>query len=120
MEVDIVYGLAIAAVVLFFIAQVARIFRAAAMHKTLRSAIEKGQPLDPKVIDGFDKPAEPGTGDQRVGFVLIALGIALIIASAINGGNDFRDLTALAMFPLLVGAALLLRLRYAARKKADS
>ena len=116
MEVDIVYGLAIAAVVLFFIAQTSRIIRAAAMHKTLRSAIEKGQALDPELIDGFDKAPEPGTGDKRVGFVLVAIGLALVAAAAINGGNDFRDWVALSMFPLFVGAALLLRLRFAGNK----
>ena len=120
MEVDIVYGLAIAAVALFVIAQASRILRAAAMHKTLRSAIEKGQPLNPELIDGFDKAAEPGSGDQRVGFVLVALGLALIAAATINGGSDFRDTVALSMFPLFVGAAILLRLRFAARNKADS
>ena len=120
MEVDIVYGLAIAAVALFVIAQTSRIIRAAAMHKTLRSAIEKGQPLNPELIDGFDKAAEPGTGDQRVGFVLIAIGLAVVAAAIINGGNDLRDLVALSMFPLMVGGALLLRLRFAARNRADS
>ena len=120
MEVDIVYGLAIAAVALFVIAQTSRIIRAAALHKTLRSAIEKGQTLDPELIDGFDKSAEPGSTDQRIGFVLIASALALIAAAAINGGSDLRDLIALSMFPLFVGAALLLRLRFAARNKADS
>lgn len=120
MEVDIIYGLAIAAVALFFVAQASRVLRAAAMHKTLRSAIEKGQQLDPELIDGFDKAAEPGSGDQRVGFVLIAIGLAIILAAIINGGSDLRDLVALSMFPLIVGAALLLRLRFASRNKADS
>ncbi len=117
MEVDIVYGLAIAAVVLFVIAQTSRIIRAAAMHKTLRMTIEKGQPLDPELIDGFDKTAEPGSGDQRVGFVLVAIALALFAAGAINPGEDnFRGLASIAMFPLFVGAALLLRLRFARAK----
>ena len=121
MEVDIVYGLAIAAVVLFVIAQASRIIRAAAMHKTLRLTIEKGQPLDPALIDGFDKAAEPGSGDQRIGFVLIAIALALFAAAAINNTSEdnFRVMASIAMFPLFVGAALLLRLRFAARNKVE-
>jgi hypothetical protein len=122
MEVDIVYGLAIAAVVLSVIAQTSRIIRAAAMHKTLRLTIEKGQTLDPELIDGLDKNAEPGSGDQRIGFVLIAIALALFAAAAINNTSEdnLRAMASIAMFPLFVGSALLLRLRFAARNRAES
>ena len=116
MEVDIVFRISIAAVVLFFIAQVSRVIRSALLHKTCRRAIEKGQDLSPELIEQFDRAPRPGVADQRIGFVLIALALALVAAAAIAASpGDFRDMTAIAMFPLLVGAALLLRLRLAAR-----
>ena len=81
--------------------------------------VESGQQLTPELIENLDKAPEPGTADQRIGFVLIALGLAVIVSSAISGSNDFRDLAALSTFPLFVGAALLLRLRLAGARRVD-
>ena len=119
MEVDIIISLAIAAVVLFLIAQVSRVLRNRALHATLRKSVESGQPLSPELVENLDRAPEPGSADQRIGFVLIALGLALVAAAAINGGNDLRDLVAVSMFPLFVGAALLLRLKMAAKRQVE-
>lgn len=119
MEVEIIYGLVVAAVALFFIAQVPRVFRTRAIHATLRKSIESGQPLTPELIDKFDRAPNPGVADQRIGFVLIALGIGVIVASAIVDANDFRDLAALSTLPIFVGAALLLRVRLSNSRRAD-
>lgn len=120
MQVDIIFAIGLAAVALFFIAQVSRVLRNRALHATLRKSVESGQPLTPELIENLDRAPEPGSADQRIGFVLIALGLALIAAAAINGGNDLRDLVALSMFPLFVGGALLLRLRLAVNRQAES
>ena len=110
MEVDIIISLGIAAVLLFLIAQLSRIQRTAAMHKTLRKAIEQGQTLDPELIEQLDRAPRPGVADHRIGLVLIALALALFIASALNPGQDnYRQLITIGLFPLLVGAALLAR-----------
>ena len=119
MEVDIVIGVALAAVALFLIAQVSRVMRSRALHATLRKALEAGQPLTPELVENLDKAPEPGTADQRIGFVLIALGLAVIAAAIISGSNDLRDLVAVSTFPLLVGTALLLRLRFASNRRVD-
>lgn len=120
MEVDIVISIALAAVVIFIIGQVGRTLRANALHKTLRRAIEKGQVLNPELVDKLDRTPEPGVGDERIGFVLVALSLALFAAAAINpGDNNWVQLTTLALFPLFVGAALLLRLQLARRKRAE-
>ena len=121
MEVDIIIGLAIAAVLLFLIAQASRIIRSVAMHKTLRKGIEQGQPLDPELIDRFDKVAEPGAIDQRIGFVLVAAALALLAAGLIQGDVEkLRNMATAAMFPLFVGSALLIRLRLARRGRTES
>ncbi|HVF37903.1 MAG TPA: hypothetical protein VNA29_08195 [Sphingomicrobium sp.] len=121
MEVDIIISLAIAAVVLFLIAQASRIIRSVAMHRTLRKGIEQGQPLDAELIDRFDKVAEPGAIDQRIGFVLVAAALALLAAGLIQGDVEkLRNMATAAMFPLFVGSALLIRLRLARRGRAES
>lgn len=117
MAVDIVFGISIAVCVIFFIAQAARILRTHLMHKTLRKAIEKGQPLAPELIEQFDRAPEPGAADERIGFILIALALAVFAGGAIGANpDDFQAMVAIAMFPLFVGIALLLRLRLAARR----
>lgn len=121
MEVDIIITLAIVAVLLFLIAQGSRIIRSVAMHKTLRRAIEQGQPLDPELIERFDKTAAPGSIDQRIGFILVAAGLALIAVGLIQGDVEkIRNMATAAMFPLFVGTAVLLRLRLARRRELDS
>jgi hypothetical protein len=122
MEVDIIVAIGLAAVALFFIAQVARTIRSNGTHRTLRKAIEQGQPLSPELIEQFDRAPAPGAADQRIGFVLIALALALFGAGAIAGGQDsdnFKALAAIALFPLFVGIALLLRLRLTARNGGE-
>lgn len=119
MALDIIVSIGLAVVALFLIAQVARVLRTRTLHATLRKSVESGQPLTPELIDNFEKAPEPGAADQRIGFVLIALGLAVIISAAISGSNDFRDLAALSTFPLLVGAALLLRLQLAKPRQVD-
>ena len=120
MEVDIIYGISIAAVVLFAIAQLGRIIRTSALHKTLRQGIEKGQALNPDVLDRMEKAPDSRSVDQRIGFVLIAIALALFASAAIVASPDnFRAMSAIAMFPLFVGAALLLRLRLADRERAE-
>lgn len=120
MEVDIIVTIGVAVVALFLIAQVTRVMRNRALHATLRKSVESGQPLTPELVETFDRAPEPGAADQRIGFVLIALGFALIVAGAINGGDDLRDLVAVSMFPLFVGSALLLRLRLAKTRQVES
>ena len=119
MEVDIIVAIGLAVVALFFIAQVSRVMRNRALHATLRKSVESGQPLTPELVENLDRAPEPGAADQRIGFVLIALGLALVVAAAINGSGDFRDLVALSMFPLFVGAALLLRLRLSIKRQVE-
>ena len=119
MEVDIIVAVGSAVVALFFIAQVSRVMRVRALHATLRKSVESGQPLTPELVENLDRAPEPGAADQRIGFVLIALGLALIAGAAISGSNDLRDLVAVSVFPLFVGAALLLRLRLSTKREVE-
>ena len=110
MEVDLIITIGIVAVVLFAIAHGSRIIRAGATHKTLRKAIEQGQVLTPELIERLDMTPPPGLADQRIGLVLVALALALIATGIINPGEDnYRQMFTIALFPLLVGVALLAR-----------
>ena len=120
MEVDIVIGVAMALVVIFLIGQTARTIRANAMHKTLRKAVEKGQEIDPALIDRLDRAPAPGTTDSRIGLVLVAIALALFLAAMMNPGQDnWRQLVTIGLFPLLVGAALLVRPYLSARLRGE-
>lgn len=119
MEVDIIVAIGLAAVALFLIAQVSRVMRNRALHATLRKSVESGQPLTPELVENLDRAPDPGSADQRIGFVLISLGLAAIVAAVISGSNDLRDIAAVSMFPLFVGGALLLRLRLATARQVD-
>ena len=119
MEVDIIVAIGLAVVALFLIGQVSRVMRNRALHATLRKSVETGQPLTPELVENLDRAPEPGAADQRIGFVLIALGLAALVAAAISGSNDLRDIAAVSMFPLFVGAALLLRLRLANARQVE-
>jgi len=118
-ETYIVVAIGMAVVALFLIAQVSRIMRNRALHATLRKLVEAGHPLTPEMLEKLDRSPEPRAVDQRIGFVLIALGLAVIVAAALNGTDDLRDLAALSIFPLFVGAALLLRLRLSKTRRIE-
>lgn len=121
MEVDIIVTVAIAVGLIFFVAQASRIIRTNEMHKTLRASIEKGQPLDAELIERMEKTPTPGAIDQRIGVVLVATALALLAAGLIQADAEkLRNMATAAMFPLFVGSALLLRLRWAARSRAES
>jgi hypothetical protein len=121
MEVDIIITIGIVAVLLFVIAQGSRIIRTVAMHRTLRKGIEQGQALSTDLVERLDKAPEPGAIDQRLGFVLVAAAFALITAGAIQGDAEkFRNMATAGIFPLFVGAALLLRLWLVRRRGIES
>jgi hypothetical protein len=121
MEVDIIITIGIVAVLLFMIAQGSRIIRTVAMHRTLRKGIEQGQALSTDLVERLDKAPEPGAMDQRLGFLLVAGAFALITAGAIQGrADEFRDMVIAAVFPLFIGAALLLRLWLVRRRGIES
>ena len=85
------------------------------MQATLRSAIEKGQPLPPEVIDSLSKenikPPATATRDLRVGVILLAvsLGFALFgYAVSFAEMDAFYPLVGIAAVPGMIGLAFIL------------
>lgn len=87
-----------------------RLAGTAILHKTLRRVADR----DPSMVDGLiaqlGRPPERG-GDDRLATILVAVGIAMIAASVVIGNPEWMHYgIAAALFPLIVGTALWLRL----------
>jgi hypothetical protein len=85
-----------------------------ALQATLRSAIEKGQPLPPEVIDAISRDAKPTSSparDLRVGIVWIGVAAGCVAFAYALGymGEDsaeaFYPMIGLAAFPGFIGLA---------------
>lgn len=90
-----------------------RLIQAWMLHRSLREAIAKDSTLAGNLvdrIDGRDRSARELPGDDRNGLVLLAMGVALIgCALVVNDPEWLRYGLGAALFPLLVGAALIAR-----------
>lgn len=98
--------------------QLARLWRAAMQHKTIREAISRDSPAVADLLAGVELEQKPsGANDDRTAMVLIALGAALLMFAVIQGDPvDLRNMGGAALFPTFVGVALLIR-HYFAKKR---
>ena len=86
-----------------------RLIGVAVMHRTIRKAIDKDPAAAEPLLTRLSAPVEP-SGDDRTATLLIALGIAMVVASLIIGDvNWMHYAIAGAAFPLIIGSALWLR-----------
>lgn len=110
MEEDIVIAIAIATAAVLIVNQLGRILRTMMLHQTIRRGFSEGSPLAPELLDRIEaKRTGQSFADDRIGVVLIAIGLAVfgfgIIAN--SDPDDIRSAVGASLFPLLVGAALL-------------
>jgi hypothetical protein len=101
-----------------------RLIQAWMLHRSLRDAIRKDSVHAGTLVDRIGRGdlsgphVEAGT-DDRTGLVLVAIGIAVAGFSLIANQQDWlRRGRGAALFPTLVGAALLLR-HYWVRRAAE-
>ena len=120
MEADIIITIALATAFIVFMTQVGRIIRSNAMHRTVREALIRDSNLTPDLLDKIEQDKSRGFGDTRVGLVLVALAAALFVFGLVSDGSDAADIQKIAIFPFFVGAALLGRVWYLARRGAVS
>ena len=97
-----------------------RLIQASLLHRTLRDAIQRDSAVAENLVDrigGADLNAAKrvGSNDDRTGMVLVAIGIAILGFALIAGGEEWREGVGASFFPILVGAALLLRYRLQSR-----
>ncbi len=87
------------------------------LHRTVRRAVEKDPASAEMLIAQLGRPAERA-GDDRLSTILIALGISMIAASLVIGDPGWMHYgIAGALFPLIIGTALWLRLFILARAR---
>jgi hypothetical protein len=105
----------------------ARIIHAWMIHRSVRTAIEAKSGDASALIDKLNKPYElnehgaprPKHGDDRIALVLIAIGLAIAGFGVIQGSEaGLRTATGAALFPLFVGAALVINRRMQHRAMA--
>ena len=121
MEADIVITISLVAGFAILVTQIGRIIRTSAMHRTVREALTRDSNLTPDLLEKIEQEKNEGFGDTRLGLVLVALAAALVVFGLIQGdAEDIRNLASIAVFPLFVGAALLGRIWYLARRGAVS
>lgn len=115
----------IAAIGLFFLLgfiYFLRLIQAWLLHRSLREAIKRDSAHAGMLVDRIGRGdlsrIEVGS-DDRTGLVLVAIGIAIAGFSLIANQQDWLRLgLGAALFPTLVGAALLLR-HYLLRRNAE-
>jgi hypothetical protein len=99
----------VSALALSFI-HLVRLIGTAILHRTIRQAVDRDPANAETLITRLSAPPE-ARGDDRLPTILIALGIALIAASTvINDPGWIHYGIAGALFPLIIGTALWLRL----------
>jgi ABC-type phosphate transport system permease subunit len=122
MEADIVMMIAFATAAVLIVNQLGRVLRAMMLHRTIRKGIEHNNALTPELFDKIEeqKGTAGGFGDDRIGLVLLAIGLATVGFGLIQGNaENIRNLTSIALFPLFVGAALFGRWFYRRRAGAE-
>jgi ABC-type phosphate transport system permease subunit len=122
MEADIVMMIAFATAAVLIVNQLARIVRTMILHRTIRKGIEHNSPMTPDLFARIEeqKSSSGGLGDDRIGLVLLAIGLATVGFGLIQGNaENIRNLSSIALFPLFVGAALFGRWYFRRRAGAE-
>lgn len=118
MDQDVLMFVVMVGGVVLVTGHVVRWLRLRTLHETLREALRRGEPAPEALLARLDDTAGAGAGDGRNGLILIALGLALIGYGALaDGGANLRQLAGVALFPILVGAALGLKAVMAGRRR---
>lgn len=118
-DLDVVLvAAAMATAAVLIVIQLGRLWRTGMLHKTIREAISRDSPNVAELLAGVaDEPKPAGANDDRTALVLIALGLALLLFSALQGSQDaLRQMGGASVFPIFVGIALLIR-QYLVRKR---
>lgn len=120
MEADIIITIALTIGFVMVVGHLTRVVRTLMFQRTIREAIRVDSQATPALLDRIEERRPAAIGDDRVGLVLLALGLALFCYGLIQGDpDDVRNLAGIALFPVFVGAALLARLWYLKRQGAD-
>lgn len=125
---ELVQAAVIASMFLVGMFLLARIIHAFMIHRSVRKAIETKSGDAGALIDKLNKPYDlageetkrPKSGDDRLALVLIAIGIAIAGFGLVLGKEEvIRGSLGAALFPLFVGAALMISRRLQKREQVE-
>jgi len=110
----------VAAIALAFI-HLMRLITMTLFHKTVRALVER-DPAQAQAVIAQLGERRTRSGDQRIAIILIALAIAMALATliAVDDPGVIRQGLAASLFPLLVGCALWLHLYLVERRRRAS
>jgi len=78
------------------------------IQRTVQTAIERGDQLSPEIIESLATSVASPYADLRRGIISLALGAAVYLAAILFDEPDvIGPLSAISMFPILVGLAYL-------------
>ena len=87
----------------------------------LEAMTQKGEKITPEIIHALGIRPRSRHADLRTGVVLIALALAFLMLGVFIGEKDaVRDMSGVAMFPLLIGAAYVGLWVFIGRKDPDN
>lgn len=105
---DMIVLLAVAAAAVLTLLHLLRLAGLMIAHRTIRVTIERIPEQAGAVLDRLGEPE--ARADDRTGLLLVAAGMAMVIGSIIiNDAAWMHYAIAGALFPLLMGSALMLR-----------
>ncbi|HEU0043265.1 hypothetical protein [Sphingomonas sp.] len=113
-ETEMIVTVTLAICLVLIVALGFRAFNLRSLHRTVMVAIEQGSPDASVLIDRLGQ--RPRVNLRLVAYVLIALALAIVGAGLLEGNlHDLKEAVVPALFPGLVGVAILLYLRGADR-----
>ena len=113
----IVMVAAFSAMALSFI-HLLRLIGTAVMHRTIRRAVEVSPETAEPLLARLGTPASPKFSDDRLSVLLICFGIAMVAASLVIGDPEWIHYgIAGALFPLIIGTGLWLRVFFLDRAR---
>jgi hypothetical protein len=117
---EMVVMVAIAAAMVLAFIHILRLVGTLVLHRTIRKMAERDPAAAQSLVAQLAAPAQ-GSGDDRLSTILIAVGIAMIVGSIVVGDPRWMHYAvAAALFPLIVGTALWLRLFWLGRARRGS
>jgi hypothetical protein len=104
-----VIAIAFAVATVLIVNQLGRVLRTMMLHRTIRTGMTQGSNVTPELLDRIDREKSgSATDDDRIGIVLIAIGLAVLGFGLLSGDlDDLHNTAGISLFPLFVGAALL-------------
>jgi hypothetical protein len=108
---EMVVSIAVAAGLVLGAIHLFRLFGTMILHRTIRKAIDRDPNAAEPLLERLAVPADvKERGDDRTATLLIAFGVAMVVASLVIGDSSWiRYPIAGAAFPLIIGIALWLR-----------